>query len=68
MSVQKDGKTEIDVGVIPLPSTALSVLTGCTPLEAADINDAYVVDHSIGNNSIYVIGSPQMRDRAGSGS
>jgi hypothetical protein len=55
-SVSHDGETEIDVGVIPLPAHAMSFFDGCTPIEGADINESYVVDHAIAKNSIYLIG------------
>jgi hypothetical protein len=55
-SVSYDGDTEIDVGVIPLPANAMSFFDGCTPIEEADINESYVVDHAIAKNSIFLIG------------
>ena len=55
-SLSHDGETEIDVGVIPLPANSMSFFDGCTPIEDADINESYVVDHAIAKNSIFLIG------------
>ena len=58
-----DGSIELDVGVIPLPRNAMVVFDGCSPIDESEINESYTVDHSIGRNSIFVMGYSASRSQ-----